>query len=141
MTHAKHFLPLPALLAALVASSMAQTSAAADPTRPASQWLAALAPQPSADAAPVDAEPLGVQILVIGAARRFAVMDGHLVHIGESHLGAKLLAIGPQGVGMKKDGARVEWRLTPEARKQISSPQVPRRPAAPGSPLFHGEGQ
>jgi hypothetical protein len=140
MTHPTHLL-LPALLAGLVANSMAQTTAPLDPTRPASQWLAALAPLPSADAAPAAVEPLGVQIIVIGAGRRFAVIDGHLVHIGESHLGAKLLAIGPQGVGMKKDGAALEWRLTPEARKQVHPPKVPRRPPAPGNPLLPGEGQ
>lgn len=141
MTHAKPFLFLPALLAGLLASSVAQTSAPLDPTRPASQWSAALAPQPLADAPPAEAEPTGPQIVVIGATRRFAVFDGHLVHIGESHLGARLRAIGVQGVGMKKDGTALEWRLTPEARKQVRPPKAPRGLPAPGSQLFPGEGQ
>jgi len=141
MTQAKHFTTLLLLLFGFIGSSAAQTEAAMDPTRPASQWLDALAPLKVADAPPPDAVPLGVQIMVIGPTRRFAVLDGHVVHVGEIYQGAVFVAINTQGMRMRKDGATVDYRLHPAVRKKVHVSKPIRGGLVSGSKVLNGESQ
>jgi len=111
-----------ALLFALPGSSEAQPRLSSDPTRPASQWLASQAPTSGVQGELDGAQPPGVQITVIGTARRFAVVDGHKVQVGEIHQGAKLVSVDSHSVWLKNGGARVELQITPNVRKKILVP-------------------
>ena len=131
MTHAPYAPALVVLLSGMFALSAAQTGTTFDPTRPSSQWVTATAPLVATDAVPTEVDPAGVQILVIGATRRFAVIDGTLMHVGESRQGIKLLAIGAQSVRVRRDGTTVELRVTPDVRKKTYVPKpVPAKPVS-----------
>ncbi len=129
------------LFCALLASAAAQTVLPNDPTRPAAQWLAAQARPAGGDTAAPDPEPAGVQIIVMGAKRQFAVIDGQLIRVGESYQGARLLSIGSQGVLMQKDGAKADLRMNPAVRKKVYLSKPVRGGTEPGTIVLNGEGQ
>ena len=139
MTHARQALALAILMAVILTTSQAQTGQTIDPTRPPNAWFTAIAPATSINEISPEIDPLGVQILVIGATRRFAVIDGNLMHVGQTHQGTKLLAISAQSVRIGRDGTTVELRLTPNVRKKTHVPNpVPAGPA-PARKVINGE--
>lgn len=128
------------VLYALLATSAAQERQSADPTQPAPQWLAALAPAPvnPADTALPDAAQMAVRVVVLGKQRRFAVVDGQRLELGQTYRGAKLLALNAQGVKLRKDGAAIDLQLAPRVKK--TPPQSTRGCSAPvpATPVFDG---
>jgi hypothetical protein len=121
--------------------SAAQTPQTQDPTRPADVWLAAAASAPGTSGAPADAPAQGLRVLVIGATRRLAVIDGQVVHLGESYQGAKLVGLDAQGARLKTPRATVNLQITPAARKQVHMPQAAPGKPAPSSKTQKGDGQ
>ena len=140
MNHAKRSSFLSLLLAGFLANGAAQTGLSIDPTRPAAEWLAAQAPG-TAEAAAREAGPGGLQVIVKGATRKFAVIDGQLIRLGESDQGSRLLAIGAQDVLLQKDGVKTELHMNPAVRKKVHQSKPAGRGLESGSKVLNGEGQ
>jgi hypothetical protein len=118
----------------------AQAQTATDPTRPPDAWLA-LQPQVAGGTVVTDSVAPGVQIIVTGPARKFAIIDGQLVRYGVAHNGAKLVGIRPESVVLQKDGNRETLSMSPAVVKNINvSKPVPRKPKR-GQKVVNGEGQ
>jgi hypothetical protein len=102
----------------------------ADPTRPTAAWLAAQ-PRAAGTQPPVsEAAPPGVQIVVTGPSRKFAIVDGEPVHPGETHDGAKLLTIDEGGVMWQRGSSHESSSMNAGAEKtepgrRVSPPQSP----------------
>lgn len=112
---------------ALPALSQAQTSG--DPTKPAPAWLAL---QPKPPGAPVEVErgTPGAQIVIVGPARKFAMVDGEAVRMGETYKGSKLLSVGPDGVIWQTDGHRELTTMTPGVVKTDPAIRQSKQPGA-----------
>ncbi|MBE7942727.1 MULTISPECIES: hypothetical protein [Ramlibacter] len=111
--------PLRPLAFALVALASAGAQAQADPTKPSAAWLAAQAKSPGQKEpeATESSGPANAQILLSGRARRFAMVDGHVVRPGESYNGAKLVAVGEEGAVWDRGGTRESSSMTPAVQK------------------------
>ncbi len=129
----------------------ARAAPLSDPTRPASEWLAAQSPVPGAVAAQppvpgavaaeaVAAAPV-VRVLVIGRARKFAIIDGQVVRYGETYNGSKLVGINPDGVVMQKDGSKEKLSMHPAVEKRVKSHKPLAGKGDSGKSMLHGEGQ
>ncbi len=129
----------------------ARAAPLSDPTRPASEWLAAQPPVPGAVAAQppvpgavaaqdVTAAPR-VRVLVIGRARKFAIIDGQVVRYGETYNGSKLVGINPDGVVMQKDGSKEKLSMHPAVEKRVKSHKPLVGKGDSGKNMLHGEGQ
>lgn len=106
----------------------AQAQTANDPTRPPEAWLA-LQPQVAVPGAtPTVDENSGVKITVTGKNRRYALIDGQVVKIGDMVNGARVVAIGPNAVTVQQNNVRKVLRLAPGVEKKTA--RLPRRPAA-----------
>jgi len=119
---------------------LAMADSLGDPTRPTAEWLATQAVAPGAVAIPKDSAP-GVRVLVVGPSRKFAIIDGQLVRLGETYNGAKLVGFHADGVVMKKEGSKERLGMSPAVEKKV----LASNPAA-GKPkskknVLNGEGQ
>ena len=108
------------LAVALGLGTLAPSQAQTDPTRPASAWLAAQQQGVSGDPLAEPSAP-GVQIVVIGASRKFAMINGHPVRQGETYNGAKLLAVNEDGAVWQRDGAKEKSSMSPGIQKKLKS--------------------
>ena len=128
------------LVVGVSAMGLAQADSLTDPTRPATEWLAAQPVAPGSQPA-VSSAALEVQVLVIGHSRKFAIIDGQLVRLGEAVNGAKLVAFHADGVVLQKDGNKEKLSMTPAVVKKLegSKPVVGR--AKSGKKVVNGEGQ
>ena len=129
-----------ALLAALVALGPARADLLADPTRPAAEWLAAQPPVPGGEVAGSGTET-GVQVLVIGRARKFAIVDGQLVRQGDSYNGARLVGIQHDGVVMQRDGSKEKLSMNPAVEKKVRVSKPAAGRAKSEKIVVNGEGQ
>ena len=124
----RHVLALLAFAAAtLQMPSQAQT---ADPTRPPAAWLAAQ--QPLAPGAPPAAQPAtsDASIVVAGPTRRFAVVDGHAIRVGDMHNGSRLVAINGDGLVWRKAGVQEISRMSRGVEKTAPGKQTRIPPSA-----------
>lgn len=80
------------LMCTLFCSGIAEAGVVNDPTVPPAEWLA-LQPTPAGKAASVVEPPMEIQVVIIGRARKLAVIDGQIVRVGDEHKGSKVLAI------------------------------------------------
>ncbi len=106
------------LLACLVLGSTTALGAdtVADPTRPPDAWLAL---QPQAAGLPTDLpDSAGARVTVLGPTKRFAVVDGQVVKVGDVIKGAKVIAISAQTVTLQENGSRRVLSLTPGVVKK-----------------------
>lgn len=129
------------LLVGLGHIGVAQTTGQTDPTRPAPEWLAAQAPVPGNEAAGPDNAPAGVQVIVIGPTRKFAIIDGQMVRFGHSYNGAKLVGIRPEGVVLQKDGVKEKLSMSPAVTKMVRVPKPTPGGVQSGKKAANGEGQ
>lgn len=104
---------------AVLAATLVQAQTMGDPTRPASAWLAAQDPRMAAQALADSATP-GVQIVVVGPARKFAIVNGHAVRPGETYNGSKLMAVDQGGIVWQKDGTSETSSMSPSVVKTAS---------------------
>ncbi len=85
-----------------------------DPTQPPPAWLAA---QGTA-AALVDHDvSSGMQLILIGRSRKFAIIDGRVVKPGDTYKGSKVLDIKP-GEVVVQDASK-SLKLTPSVEKKV----------------------
>lgn len=93
-----------------------------DPTRPAPAWVAAQAQAvaPGAAAATGMQQSSGLEIILIGKSRKFAVIDGQVVKPGDSINGSKVVNIGAREV-VAQDPSK-SLKLTPAVEKKLNTP-------------------
>ena len=128
------------LLLGLGSMAVAQAQSLADPTRPAPEWLAT---QPRAPGAEVvsDGAASGVQVIVMGPARRFAIIDGQMVRYGHTYNGAKLVGITPESVVLLKDGSKQKLSMSPAVEKRVRASKPEASKIKSRKKVVNGEGQ
>ena len=128
-------------LAAFSASAALQAQPLTDPTRPPASWLAAQA-RPAGAAAEVTTPEMtaapDVQIVVSGATRQFAMVDGVAVRPGETYQGAKLLSIQQSGAVWQKDGSILKTNNNAMIEKKTYGDARSASPAKPGKTRING---
>lgn len=129
------------LLVGLGRIGVAQTPGQTDPTRPAPEWLAAQAPVPADEALGPASAPAGVQVIVIGPTRKFAIIDGQMVRFGQTYNGAKLVGIRPEGVVLQKDGVKEKLSMSPAVTKMVRVPNPTPGGVRSEKKAANGEGQ
>ena len=128
------------LLLGLGSMAVAHADSLADPTRPAPEWLAAQPSSPGAEVASEGAAS-GVQVIVVGPARKFAIIDGQLVHYGHTHNGARLVGIAPESVVLLKDGSKEKLSMSPAVEKKVLSSKPEASKIKSRKKVVNGEGQ
>ena len=128
-----------ALLAGMTgASVLAQAS---DPTRPPAAWTAAQTRGAGGQQAAAEGGASTVQVLVTGPTRRFAMVDGHAVRLGETYNGARLVAINSDGVVWQREGGRETASMSPGIQKRIKGDPAAKPTGSKRKKPIHGEGQ
>ncbi len=103
---------------ALGCFSAAWAQALPDPTRPPAAWLAA---QPKAAGAPSGADVESVpqlQSLLIGPSRRYAIIDGQLVGVGDMFNDARVVAVRSTEVVLRSERGTQTLKLFPDVEKR-----------------------
>lgn len=88
---------------------------AGDPTEPPAAWLAAQPPVSGVTVGTVTALPK-TQMIVNGKSRKFAVIDGDIVKVGDKYKDSKVVAIKDDKVVM--EDASKSLRVTPDVEKK-----------------------
>lgn len=129
MSNLIKYLLLCALSQGALGSARAQS--VPDPTRPPAAWLAT---QPGGAAMTAEQDSgAGLRILVIGKSRKFAVADGQVLRPGDDYDGAKVRAIGPDGLVVQEDTGSRTLKLAPGIEKKAVSRTAQRKGRASAS--------
>lgn len=97
-----------------------------DPTIPPPVWLA-LQPNVTGNAALVNQDASsGLQMILVGRTRRFAMIDGQFLKRGETYNGSKVLDIKSSEVSL--DDASKSLQLTPSVEKRVVMPALRKKP-------------
>jgi len=114
------------LLAAISLAGGAH-AAGKDPTVPSAAWLAVQVVAPGTQSAVSPADTSSVRLLLVGKTRRLALIDGQVVKPGDTHNGAKVVAIGRGQVSMQEKDKSL--KLAPGVEKKKVSRSAPKQPA------------
>ena len=106
---------------ALGCLSPAWGQALSDPTRPPQAWLAAQPRAAGAPAAEQETTPL-LQSLLIGPSRRYAIIDGQLLGVGDRFRDARVVAVRPTEVVLRSERGTQTLRLFPDVEKRPVKP-------------------
>jgi hypothetical protein len=118
------------VIAGLAASGISSAQTSGDPTKPPPAWLAMQPRPPGVAAVEVEAGTPGAQIVVMGPARKFAMVDGQAVRPGETYKGSKLLGIGPEGLVWQTEGRRELTSMSPGVQKTDPAARQSKQPGA-----------
>lgn len=88
-----------------MAVACATALAARDPTVPPAEWLAAQPARADAGAKSAGGETARVQMIVTGKSRRFALVNGRLVKVGDAISDTRVVAVRPDRV-VTEEGAK-----------------------------------
>jgi MSHA biogenesis protein MshK len=102
---------------ALLCAATAQGETLSDPTRPADAWLAAQAKSGSTSLEQ-NATPK-LQLLLIGPSRKFAIINGQTVRIGDTYKDSRLVAVRPGEVVLQDDKSLHTLKIYPGIRKTV----------------------
>lgn len=119
------------LAGGLMLAAPLQADTLRDPTRPPDAWLAAQAAQAAqagADQAVARPQQAGAHVAVIGAGRRYAVIDGQVVTTGDVVNGARVVSISPAQVTLVDQTGRRTLPLASGVEKRPAAP-IARQPA------------
>ncbi len=106
---------------ALGCFSAAWAQALPDPTRPPAAWLAAQAKAAPGTAMAGVAEPESVprlQSLLIGPSRRYAIIEGQLVGVGDTFGDARVVEVRPTEVVLRSERGTQTLKLFPDVEKR-----------------------
>ena len=94
-----------------------------DPTRPPQAWLDAQ-PKVAGAAAGAELEEAVPQLqsLVIGPSRRYAIIEGQLVGVGDTFKDARVVAVRPTEVVLRSERGTQTLRLFPDVEKRPVKP-------------------
>jgi len=110
---------LPLVLGCL---SPAWGQALSDPTRPPQAWLAAQPKAAGAAAAAEQETAPHLQSLLIGPSRRYAIIDGQLLGVGDTYRDARVVAVRPAGVVLRSKSGTQTLKLFPDVEKRPVKP-------------------
>lgn len=122
-----------ALALVLGCLSPAWGQALSDPTRPPQAWLAAqakVAGVPAAGEQEQETMPQ-LQSLLIGPSRRYAIIDGQLLGVGDTFRDARVVAVRPAEVVLRSERGTQTLRLFPDVEKRPVTPVVADAVGAP----------
>jgi hypothetical protein len=106
--------------------------ALSDPTRPPQAWLdAQLKAAGAATAAEQEVAP-HLQSLLIGPSRRYAIIDGQLLGVGDTFRDARVVAVRPTEVVLRSERGTQTLRLFPDVEKRPVKPVAADAAVAPG---------
>ena len=119
---------------ALGCCSAAWGQALSDPTRPAAAWLAA---QPKTGGAEVVEAAPRLQSLLIGPSRRYAIIEGQLVGVGDTFKDTRVVAVRPTGVVLRSQRGTETLKIFPDVEKRAPAPPEAeaKRPPRKGAQL------
>lgn len=115
---------------ALGCLSPAWGQALSDPTRPPQAWLDAQPKVAGAPAAEQEVVPQ-LQSLLIGPSRRYAIIDGQLLGVGDTFRDARVVAVRPAGVVLRSKRGTQTLRLFPDVEKRPVKPVAADAEGAP----------
>lgn len=93
-----------------------------DPTRPPQEWLAAQT-QSAGNAVPETTEvPAHLQSLLIGRTRKYAIIDGELLSVGDTFKDNRVMAVRPDGVELRSPRGTQTLKLFSDVVKQPVKP-------------------
>jgi len=120
-----------ALAIALGCLSPAWGQALSDPTRPPLAWLAAQ--QNAAGAAsPTEQEVVPhLQSLLIGPSRRYAIIEGQVLGVGDRFGDARVVAVRPAGVVLRSVRGTQTLKIFPDVEKRPVKPVAADAAGAP----------
>jgi hypothetical protein len=101
----------------LMLVSPAWGQALSDPTRPPQAWLAAQQKAPGAPAGEQESRPL-LQSLLIGPSRRYAIIDGQVLGVGDTFRDARVVAVTPAAVVLRSARGTQMLKLFPDVEKR-----------------------
>lgn len=107
---------------ALGSCSAALGQVLADPTRPPQAWLDA---QPKVAGGTAAAEQEAVpqlQSLLIGSTRRYAIIEGQVVGVGDTFKDARVVAVRPTEVVLRSERGTQTLKLFPDVEKRAVKP-------------------
>ena len=97
----------------------------ADPTRPPAAWLASQAKAgpgaSTADAVAAEAPPQ-LQSLLLGGPRKYAIIDGQIVGVGDTFKDARVVAVTASGVVLRNEQGTQTLKLFPDVDKRAQRP-------------------
>ena len=118
------------VIAGIMASALSHAQSTGDPTKPSPAWLALQPRHPGAAPVEVERGTPGAQIVIVGPARKFAMVDGQAVRPGETYKGSKLLEVGPDGVIWQTEGRREMTSMSPGVEKTDPVARQSKQPGA-----------
>jgi hypothetical protein len=92
-----------------------------DPTRPPREWLDAQPKVAAALSAVEEAAPQ-LQSLLIGPSRKYAIIDGQLLGVGDTYKDARVVAVRPAGVVLRSVRGSETLKLFPDVEKRPVKP-------------------
>ena len=109
-----------------------------DPTRPPSERMpsASVAEPPGTTDARKAHTPVGLTLVLSGAHRQVAVLDGQLTRLGSEVAGARLVGVSANQAVLEKDGQPEALSLYPKVLKQ-ARPTAPQARPPPHGPPRH----
>ncbi len=105
--------------------------ALSDPTRPPREWLAALPKDAGAPSAAEEDVSPRLQSLVLGPSRKYAIIDGQLVGVGDRFNDARVVAVRPAGVVLRSERGTETLKLFPDVEKRPVKPVAAKTGRAP----------
>ena len=93
----------------------------ADPTRPPAAWLERQAKGGSGDAGTPEAPPR-LQSLLVGGPRKYAIIDGQLVGVGDKFRDGRVLAVEATQVVLRTAQGTQTLKLFPDVEKRVAKP-------------------
>lgn len=104
---------------ALILFNLAWGGAQSDPTLPSPAWLDAQPNVQGAATPEVHVAPPGMQLILIGRSRKFAIIDGKVVKPGDTYNGSKVLNIKSDEVVVQDESKSL--KLTPAVEKKVAA--------------------
>jgi hypothetical protein len=122
---------LTALALVLGYLSPAWGQALSDPTRPPQAFIPGAQKAPGAPAAEQEVLPQ-IQSLLLGPSRRYAIIGGQILGVGDTFRDARVVAVTPAGVVLRSEQGTRTLKLFPDVEKRPVKPlaaDVTRAPA------------
>jgi len=109
---------------ALACLSPAWGQPLSDPSRPPQAWLAPPSKGAGTPGAAEAERPSQLQSLLIGPSRKYAIIDGQLVGVGDTFKDARVVAVTSAGVVLSSERGKETLSLFPNVKKHSVKPAV-----------------
>ena len=93
-----------------------------DPSRPPQAWLAPPSKAPGAPGSAEAERPPQLQSLLIGPSRKYAIIDGQLVGVGDAFRDGRVVAVTSAGVVLSSERGKETLSMFPNVQKHPVKP-------------------